>query len=221
MGLIVEELYYRPFTTTAVLPPELGTVRLLNSALDRFRESVEPMFASWPLVHLSFLQAKLMMKRHPSCSPEEIFTLALNIVFVLCAEQNSKTPLIHHFAGLAAVALVEGLQIAKTNDAALRGLQDLRFWLEKSQSGNANWEAIIANYIASKVPASQQPPPSNGTPIDRGGLQHLADAAVGETEAANGDRAADEAPRAAETEVTGDWTTVPVKGYMRILNPFN
>lgn len=187
--------------------------------MDRFRESVESNFLTWPLVHLSFLHAKLLIKRRPITDPDEIIALALNIISVLCADHHPKTLLVHHIAGQAAVALTEASQSTKNNELALRGLHDLRLWLEKSQSGNANWEAIIINYIATKGHGSQQAPPNNGTPIDRGGLQHLADAAVGETETASGDRDADDAPRTSNAEVAANWNVGPVKGYMRILNP--
>lgn len=219
IGHIVEELLDPLSSPTIDLPSEQLVIRLLNGEMDRFRESVEDMFLTWPLVHLPFLHAKLLIKRRPTSDPDEIIALALNIISVLCADQNPKTPLFHHFAGQATVALIEASQSTKNNELALRGLQDLRFWLDKNQSGNPNWDAIITSYIATKAPGSQPAPPSNGTPIDRGGLQHLADAAVGETEAASGDRDAEDGPRTAETEVAAEWNGGPVKGYMRILNP--
>lgn len=187
--------------------------------MDRFRESVERLFVTLPLVHLAYLFAKLLMQRNLSSNPAEIIPLASSILSLLCTDQNPKTPLVHHFAGLVAVALVEVLQTTPTNENALRGLHDLRLWLEKGQSGSAKWDAIIINFITTKAPGSQPHPPTNGTPIDRGGLQHLADAAVCKSENALGERNVEDAPRAMDAESAADWTITPVKGYLRILNP--
>lgn len=195
--------------------------RVLDGELERVRESVENLFTSVPLLHLSFLHVKLLLNRHALAHQFEtdgVAGIALEIVALLCNDHCPVSPLTHHFASLSAAALVEHAPTSETNDIIVRGLQDLRYWLEKDspESGRASWKTSIAQYIAVNLPRIQQRLPSNGTPIDRGGLQHLADAAVGKAETMGGEKATEDGAKGSEGG-NADFTVPMARGYLHLV----
>ncbi|MCJ1469550.1 Glucose-responsive transcription factor [Pseudocyphellaria aurata] len=188
----------------------------LGGELERVRESVEPLFASVPFLHLSYLHVKLILNRHALAHHvkfDGVEGVALQIVAILCTDQCLVTPLTHHFASLSAATLVEIEPAAKTGET-VRGLQDLRYWLEKGaaasapESGRAHWNTSIARYIAANLAQVQQPPPGNGT------LQHLADAAVGKAETMSGET--EEVAKGSEGE-TLKFPASMTRGYLSLM----
>lgn len=226
LGHISDALLYHSERTFVDRSSGAILFRVLNGELERVGESVEPLFASVSFLHLSFLHVKLVLNRHALAHQFEtdgVIGVALEIVAILCADQCPISPLTHHFASLSAAALVENAS-TETGDVIVRGLQDLRYWLEKEsnpmssapQSGRASWNTSIAQYIAVNLPRIQQRLPSNGTPIDRGGLQHLADAAVGKTETTGGENGTEERAKGSEGGNV-DFTASMTKGYLRLM----
>lgn len=227
LGHISEALVHHSEGPFVDRPSVVILFRSLRGELERVRESVESLFTSVPFLHLSFLHIKLLLNRHALAHQFEndgVAVFALQIVAILCKDQCPISPLTHHFASLSAAALVENAPTSETNDTIVRGLQDLRYWLEKDsnpvssapESGRASWKTSIAQYIAVNLPRIQQRLPSNGTPIDRGGLQHLADAAVGKAETMGGEKATEEGAKGSEGGSVEFTAPMPM-GYLHLV----
>lgn len=199
----------------------------LNGELNRFRESVEHLFASVPFLHLSFLHVKLLLNRYTLANQfetDDVAGVALEMVAILCTDQCPTSPLTHHFATLSAAALVENAPKTDTGDIIVRALQDLRYWLEKDSNpvssspdnGRPRWNTSIVNYITVNLQQIQQRFPGNGTPIDRGGLQHLADAAVGKAETMGGEKGTEEGAKGSEGGNV-DFAASMNRGYLHLM----
>ena len=153
---------------------------------------------------------KLLSDRHLGIyvdHTKEIMINAFKIVSLLATDQNRASPLTHHFAALTAITLAE----VKDGDPqpisdALKLLQsNLENGLVQYPYGIANnrsaWSTAISSFISTK----------SGSNTDRGGLQHLADAAVG----ANGGLAGEDVGKKLEGQ-TIDWTAMTLEGYLRL-----
>lgn len=228
LGHILDALLYHSEHTFVDRASGAILFRALDGELERLRESVESFFASVPFLHLSYLHVRLLLNRHALAHRFEtngVAGVALEIVAILCADQCPVSPLTHHFASLSAAALLENAP-SETSDI-VRGLQDLRYWLEKdsnplsssTETSQARWNTSIAQYITVNLSRIQQRLPSNGTPIDRGGLQHLADAAVGKAETMiGGDKGTEEGAGAKSSEGGNvEYTASMTKGYLRLI----
>ena len=225
MGHIANEFLCHPQLVPTDYPSATVVSRLLNGELERFRESTEPTFHMIPVVHLAYVHARIMFERHAFgyASRSGIIRLALDCVALLCADKCSRTPLIRHFASLAALTLVEALSTTKNNDSAVQGLQSLCYWLENRWNGpkatadasSGSWAVPVVKYIRSNLTRVHKPITSSESPVDRGGLQHLADAAVGDTDTVNGNRIPEDDGRALDSEPI-DWTASTIKGYLNI-----
>lgn len=227
LGHISDALVYHSERTFVDRSSAAMLFRVLDGELERVRESVENLFASVPFLHVSFLHIKLLLNRHALAHHFEsdgVAGIALEVVALLCNDHCPVSPLTHHFASLAAAALVENAPTSEANDIFVRGLQDLRYWLEKdsnpmssaAESGRASWKTSIAQYIAVNLPRIQQRLPSNGTPIDRGGLQHLADAAVGKAETMGGEKATEDGAKGSDGGNV-DFTVPMARGYLHLV----
>lgn len=91
---------------------------------------------------------------------------------------------------------------------------------------------MIADFIATNMSKSNNQPRSSnnnssGTTIDRGGLQHLAEAAVGSVESMNGEKASEEGKQAStegdnvidltKSTTTSVTITNTAKGYLHFI----
>lgn len=160
----------------------------LNMGLERLRESIEPMFPTSPMTRLAYLHVRVLTEWYRAgdrAGSEDINGMALEMVDLLCAAQYPMNPLIHHFASLAAIILKESLRYP-ANEVAYRKLDELRMWVEKG--GRLGWEPTLLQFlIGASAPNQRQPHEMMATDqdsINRGGLQFLANAAVGEPSAA-------------------------------------
>lgn len=227
LGHVADAIRYPPEAT--LKSPFRFSLKFLNGELERFREEVEPMFASLPHVHLAFLHVKHFLKRglsHHFYESDGLVHVALEVVDIVTGDQLPMSPLTHHFASLAAVTLVESTQETLKSSTPPPGtvlgcLHHLRQWLEKDnnplavtpESGKQGWNTVIAHFIATNVSkgnsqAGGSNNNSSGTSIDRGGLQHLAEAAVGSVESMNGEKGPEEGKQvAAEGDNLIDLTT--------------
>jgi hypothetical protein len=170
---------------TNVMAPSNPASSLLGLTLageiDRFRESVESVWGSLNLVHLSYHHCHLLIKRlNPTTEPTELIGHAVKVATVLNQRQTPITPLNHHFAALAAMTLCELVDIEKTRAEAIRGLEQISEALGfgrglAGHEKSTGWDSAIRDLIVQKrnklqlvLGGVEQLPP---------GLQHLAHAA--------------------------------------------
>ena len=142
---------------------------------------------------------------------------AIRVTHMLCnATEKDTYNVNHHFTALAAMVLVEALKHPEHKEQALTGLDDLasNLWADKISIGAGDrWLTALKKFAAASMSQHQDAPgAANGGP-DRAGLQHLADAAVGETETAAGGNNSRASSRRGSREYTH---TVP-KGYLTTL----
>lgn len=173
---------------TNVMAPSNPASSLLGLTLageiDRFRESVESVWGSLNLVHLSYHHCHLLIKRlNPTTEPTELIGHAVKVATVLNQRQTPITPLNHHFAALAAMTLCELVDIDKTRAEAIRGLEHISEALGfgrglAGHEKSTGWDSAIRDLIVQKrnklqliLGGIEQLPP---------GLQHLAHASAGE-----------------------------------------
>lgn len=173
---------------TNVMAPSNPASSLLGLTLageiDRFRESVESVWGSLNLVHLSYHHCHLLIKRlNPTTEPTELIGHAVKVATVLNQRQTPITPLNHHFAALAAMTLCELVDIEKTRAEAIRGLEQISEALGfgrglAGHEKSTGWDSAIRDLIVQKrnklqliLGGVEQLPP---------GLQHLAHASAGE-----------------------------------------
>ena len=213
---------------------------LLTGELDRFRESVDTVLHSHPIVHLSYWHVKALVRCYTQTSissTDELLDAVTVTTNILNSKINPPSPLTHHFVALAVLVLVQLAGVKETRENALRGLHDLADALEKGRilapatrgDGPAGWDSVIMERISKRLQQAQhaqqqQSGPSDATAIDRGGLQHLADLAVGESEgqgagqtaAANGEKSGQEKEKSAgEGGAEGvNWAVLMRSGYL-------
>ncbi len=188
----------------------------LHMGLERLRESIEPLFPASPLMRLAYLHVKLLTEWYwaeDQAGSEDINGMASEVVDLLCAAQYPTNPMIPHFASLAAIILKESLRYP-ANEVAFRKLDELRVWVEKG--GKLGWEAALLQFLTGASLQNQRHShdilPADQTSINRGGLQFLANAAVGEPSS----------PGIAREEVVGapshDTSNPPLRKLMGYLN---
>ncbi|KAF1823587.1 uncharacterized protein K489DRAFT_379583 [Dissoconium aciculare CBS 342.82] len=166
--------------STDVMAPSNPASSLLGLTLageiDRFRESVESVWGSLNLVHLSYHHCHLLIKRlNPTTEPSELVGHAVKVATVLNSRLTPVTPLNHHFGALAAMTLCELCDVAETRAEAMRGLDQMIECLGEGRGlagrlESEGWDGAVRELVKSKKERMMQ---------HSGGLQHLADAAVG------------------------------------------
>jgi hypothetical protein len=166
--------------STDVMAPSNPASSLLNLTLageiDRFRESVESVWGSLNLVHLSYHHCHLLIKRlNPTTEPSELVGHAVKVATVLNSRLTPVTPLNHHFGALAAMTLCELCDVDETRAEATRGLDQMIECLGEGRGlagriESEGWDGAVRELVKSKRAKMMQ---------HGGGLQHLADAAVG------------------------------------------
>lgn len=179
----------------------------MQGEIDRLKESLYHEFHQTRHLYLAFAHLQLLSFRLPGFSDyaaSQRSDTAHTIVEQLSSFTDDLRPLNHHFAGLAAITLAEDMD----NDKSLASLQKLRGVLDTGyvrediepsnpRAHKTIWNAPISSFISKKL-GDSGPHTANEPGSSRGGLQHLADAAVG-----NGPN--DEAT---------DWTAVGAKGFL-------
>lgn len=188
-------------------PRELLLDTLLKGEVDRLGEGLYHTFRQMPHVYLAFAHLKLLSLRLPGF-PDSIASERLDLAYSIADQLSTSTgvvrPLTHHFAGLAAITFAENLGNDQTviSLQKLRAILDTGFILEDTESSKSRphktiWNAPISSFISKKL-GDSAPQTANEPGSSRGGLEHLADAAVGN--GPNGDAA--------------DWTAVGAKGFL-------
>ena len=171
-------------------PRELLLDTILNGEIDRLGESLYHIFPQIPHVSLAFAHLRLLSLRLPGF-PDSIASERLDLADSIADQlRSSSPPLNHHFAGLSAITFAENM----VDDQSVASLRRLQAGLDTSKT---LWNAAISSFINKKL-GDGASGSANDTGSSRGGLQHLADAAVGND--TNGGVA--------------DWTAVGVKGFL-------
>lgn len=175
--------------STDVMAPSNPASALLGLTLageiDRFRESVESVWGTLNLVHLSYHHCHLLIKRlSPTTEPVELIEHAVKVATVLNSRLTPVTPLNHHFGALAAMTLCELCDVPTTRAEALRGLDQMVECLGEGRGlagkqESEGWDGAIRELVVKKKERML----AQG---DADGLQGLADAAVGEALSSNG-----------------------------------
>ena len=171
---------------TNVMAPSNPASQLLGLTLageiDRFRESVESVWGSLNLVHLSYHHSHLLIKRlNPTTEPTELISHALKVATVLNQRQTPITPLNHHFAALSAMTLCELVDIPRTRVDAIRGLEHLAEALGLGRGlagyqGSEGWDGAIRELVIQKRDEMQSQSDAESERQNGDGLQHLVDA---------------------------------------------
>ena len=179
--------------STDVMAPSNPASSLLGLTLageiDRFRESVESVWGSLNLVHLSYHHSHLLIKRlSPTTEPTEMVGHAVKVATVLNSPRTPVTPLNHHFGALAAMTLCELCDVAKTRAEALKGLEYLVEALGEGRGlagkrESLGWDGAIRELVVRKRERMQVQQNSGA-----GGLETLADAAGGGGRDGDGER---------------------------------
>lgn len=182
--------------STDVMAPSNPASSLLGLTLageiDRFRESVESVWGSLNLVHLSYHHCHLLIKRlSPTTEPTEVVGHAVKVAMVLNSRQTPVTPLNHHFAALAAMTLCELCDIPKTRAEALKGLENMVECLSQNRGlagkqESEGWDGAIRKLVEGKKRRLLEEAgglelvalDSAGVGRERGDLRNLADAAT-------------------------------------------
>lgn len=166
--------------STDVMAPSNPASSLLGLTLageiDRFRESVESVWGSLNLVHLSYHHCHLLIKRlNPTTEPSELVGHAVKVATVLNSRLTPVTPLNHHFGALAAMTLCELSDVPKTRVEAAKGLEQMAECLGEGRGlagrlESEGWDGAVRDLVKKKREQLQE----------REGLQSLADTAVGD-----------------------------------------
>ena len=145
---------------TDVMAPSNPASPLLSLALageiDRFRESVESVWGSLNLVHLSYHHSHLLIKRlNPATEPTELISHAVKVATVLNSPHTPVTPLNHHFGALASMTLCELCDVSKTRAEALKGLDAMIEALGQGRglagkNESPGWDGAIRELVVKK-----------------------------------------------------------------------
>lgn len=176
--------------STDVMAPSNPASALLGLTLageiDRFRESVESVWGTLNLVHLSYHHCHLLIKRlSPTTEPVELIEHAVKVATVLNSRLTPVTPLNHHFGALAAMTLCELCDVPKVRSQALRGLDQMVECLGEGRGlagkqESEGWDGAIRELVVKKKERMLAQGDADGVGGGEGrGLQGLADAAVG------------------------------------------
>ncbi|KAL9126754.1 MAG: hypothetical protein Q9217_004244 [Psora testacea] len=182
-------------------PSGSALVQLMRGEVCRIEESIETFLPQMPLVNLAFLHIKILSDKAAETfysSEAPVTNAAIESINLLRSDQQTASPLEHHFAGLAGITLVLAVELDPV--PITDGLNHLRQMIETGRLPPA-WRPSINAYISSHLEAHRSKASAAGPNTNRGGLQHLADAAVG-------------ADRNTFQEDI-DWTTITSKGYLR------
>lgn len=194
--------------------------------LERFRESVDSRLPRMSdLVHLSYWHVRLIVSSlTSSTNPLEIAVPATQVAMILNSASPNITPLNHHFAALAALMLVELLNVEETRAVAQKGIEDLAEALYEERGSKpgeegARWNSAIRELVSkTRRPvrdAAQSRAPHPDHTAD--GLQHLADAAIRGNGHSHRQAAGDQS--SAQSSSVFDPAAITRYGYLAVLAP--
>ena len=130
----------------------------LSGEIDRFRESVESVWGSLNLVHLSYHHCHLLIKRlSANTHPTALVGHAVKIAAVLNSPATPVTPLNHHFGALCAMTLCELYDAPGTSRPEIcAGLRHLSSALGQGRGlagkkDSEGWDGAIRELVVGKL----------------------------------------------------------------------
>lgn len=148
------------------------SAKLCQVVLDRVREDTQSYLANIPTLHAAFWHVQLVVTRlqeHASDAPLELAQHAARIVDLLPSLAILHAPVIHqHCGALSALTLAE---VAAQLGPSAVSHQIAAFNSASAGGKDGSWEQTFKSFVAGST--------ANGSD-EMMGLQHLADAAVGE-----------------------------------------
>lgn len=206
-------LYSEPGVDT---PQSRHITRLTRRTLNTFSLVVE----AFPTLHhlrLAYLHVQLLADRYLERNishTSKIVKGAVEIGSLLRRnDRESMSPLTHHWAALAVITLVECVERTGHRESIV-ALHELRSCvssgqlrsLESAQADATVWDKVISAFITRRI--EQRGPQGPDHDTGRGGLEHLADAAVSKSKTANDGKPGDDAGSADAT--SGDMASAKV-----------
>ncbi|KAL9639143.1 MAG: hypothetical protein Q9164_001108 [Protoblastenia rupestris] len=201
LGHLCNAFLHHEYDISEKRPSGRVMIELMRGEVQRIEESIEPILLRMPLVHLAFLHIKILQDKAAEAfysSDTPVIDAALRTVNILRSDQYHSSPLEHHFAGLAAGALAVAHDLEPAPIA--ESLNHLRQVCDSNRLPPA-WSLSISAYISSQLEAHRSKAANSDADARRGGLLHLADAAMGANHTASQERI--------------DWTSITSKGYLR------
>ncbi|KAF2642803.1 hypothetical protein P280DRAFT_396283 [Massarina eburnea CBS 473.64] len=180
-----------PPNTFAALTATLPATQYLNGQLARFRESLDisPLHANeLPFLAYHYLRIYIAQQSEHTASTE-LLSLTQNLLGLLI--NSTPTPLHHIFASLVATSLTNLSDRVETQVEAHASIKEMGDALSKGQIihrsiDGLGWDIALRDLLHQKkaaTPPNALPEQTSPAPQpDMAGLQHLAEAAVGERE---------------------------------------
>lgn len=157
-------------------PPFKIICTLLRGELERWRESLPQNFfllGSAQLVHICYSHLRILIELQlPEAEPLELLSTAAHIVADLTSNAALISPLPYQCAALAALTLIDLMDIESTKQEAEKSLQALL----QIRIVPSSWDEAIRDFITKRLA------PSSEALTASQGLQHLAELATAETE---------------------------------------
>ena len=194
--------------------------RMINGEKDRMRESLEEVPLPAPNDCLSvildlFIHTSAHSEPQDALPNNQAIDNAMTLASLL-TNASSAIPynMSHHFAALAAMVLVDALKKHDRKDEVFARLQQFHQALLNGEiviAAGDRWITPLKSFLMASI--QHHLGGANGVPSgpDRAGLQHLADAAVGETETAAG---------GGSRRGSNEYGTVTPRGYLTMLARF-
>ena len=195
--------------------------RMMRRTLNTFSLVIEAL----PTLHhlrLAYLHVQLLVDRYLERNISHASRIVKGAVEIASLLRRNNTeavsPLTHHWAALAAITLVESVERTGHRESIV-ALHELRSCvssgqlrsLESAQTDATAWDKVISAFISKRI--EQRGPQGSDHETSRGGLEHLADAAVSKSQTANDGKPSDDAGSADAT--SGDM------GSAKVAEPFD
>ena len=202
-------------------PQRRQITRMMRRTLNTFSLVIE----AFPTLHhlrLAYLHVQLLADRYLERNISHASRIVKGAVEIASLLRRNNTeavsPLTHHWAALAAITLVECVERIGHRESIV-ALHDLRSCvssgqlrsLESAQADATAWDKIINAFISKRI--EQRGSQGSDHDTGRGGLEHLADAAVSKSQTANDGKPSEDAGSADVT--SGDM------GSAKIAEPFD
>ena len=170
-------------------------LEILNGYVDGTSDLIQPFVPQMPHTRLALLHLKTVAEIITAIyNPDStVIDNARQSVALFRTGNLASTPLTHHEIILTAVVLAYALPVDPQSATQL--LEQLREVCETRLV--PGWRPVVINFIDSRLEASKK---GDASGVGRGGLEHLADAAVGSN--------------AKATKI--DWTGLLAKGYITL-----
>lgn len=190
--------------------------RMMRRTLNTFSLVIE----AFPTLHhlrLAYLHVQLLADRYLERNISHASKIVKGAVEIVSLLRRNNTeavsPLTHHWAALAAITLVECMEKLGHRESIV-ALHELRSCvssgqlrsLASAQADATAWDKVISAFISKRV--EQRGPQGSEHDTGRGGLEHLADAAVSKSQTANDGKPGDDAGNADAT--SGDMSNAKV-----------